>query len=619
MAYVDVTVAVPDVNGWLGTLNSYAQDASSNANSLASTLSRFQGTTFSPDVTFNHYDPSITLTKPDPIDAPIMDLVKRTPPSALVIDIPIVDVGLGDYPEFDSIPASVVIPILPNALDATAPEQDFILDLDKPFPTSPDTTLPLVPSLIDLNLPDDISTTDPLFVGVLPDSALITIPGDTFSFLEDLYSSDLLDDIKTELNLRLHSSTGLAPDIEQALWDRGRDREYTASLQAERGIIEDKASQGFTRPTGALMVALDRSLQETQGKVIELSREVMIKQAELEQENFKFSMQQAINLEDILMREWNNYQQRSFEVAKYLQEISFEIYRLIVAKYNSELETYKAASTVFEAQVRAELIKVETFKAQIDAEKVRGEINEQNIRIYSAQIDAINSTVDMYKVQVQAVSEELRAEGLKVSVYKTEVDAYSAIVGAKSEEYRAYSEQVKAEMSKVDIYDSQVKAYATRVQAYSTGKDIELKQAELEIDIQDLKIKKYLGDIEGFIRQVQADQLTYQSSVDVYKGQLQGYLADISYSTASADLGLKEAENIIDQNKYDVSTAIERIKIRAKIIADNNSNSMEGLKAAGNIYSNLASSSLNAIDVSAGSSGSTSASIGEQWTHALTS
>jgi len=619
MPNVDVDVKIPDIDGWIGVLNGYAQDASSNANSLANSLAKFQGTSYAPEVTFKHYDPTVVLQKPDGIDPPIFEIKDRTPPSALAISIPNVDLGLGDIPELDAISPDVIMPPVPSELDATAPEKTFTLDLDKDFPLSPDTTLPTPPTLVSLDLPDDISVLNPLFEGVIPDSANIDVPGITFNFSEDPYSSSLLDDINTELLLRLSSSTGINPVVEQAIWDRGRDREHTATLDADRGVVEDKSSQGFTRPTGALMSALDRSLQESRGKVIELSREVMIKQAELEQENFKFSMQQAITLESTLINQYNNVQQRSFEVAKYLQEVSFEVFKLLVAKYNTELEAYKASSQVFEAEVKAELIKVEIFKAQIDAEKVKGEINDQNIRVYVAQIEAINSTVEIYKTQVQAVSEELRAEGLKVETYKSDVEAYATLVGAKSDEYRSYSERVKAEMSRVDIYDSQVKAYTSRIQAYSIGKDTEIKQASLKMDIEDLKIKKYLADIEAFIKQVQADQLTYQSSVDVYKGQLQNYMADIGFSTAQSEIGLKAADTIIDQNKYDVSTAIERIKIRANIIADKNNNQLEGLKAAGATYAQLASSSLNAVSVSASAGGSASGSISETWTHALTS
>lgn len=619
MAYVDVNVPLPDVNGWLGTLNAYAQDASNNAQSLAQALSTYRGVNYEPETTFNHYTPNIVLTKPNDIDPPILNIVERTPPSALQIDIPVVDIGLGDFPVLEAIAPNIILPAVPDELTETVPDKTFVLDLDKDFPTAPDSTLPSVPTLVDLNLPDDISVITPLFTGNIPDSASIGVPGNTFYFSEDPYSSTLLSDVQTELLARLQNSTGIPVDVEQAIWDRGRDREQVAALQAERSVVTDRVSQGFTRPSGAAMAALERVVQETQSKVIDLSREIMIKQAELEQENFKFSMQQAISLEGTLISQYNNVQQRAFEVAKYLQEVSFEVYRLLVNKFNVELEAYKTSAQVFQIEVQAELSKVEVFKAQIDAEKTKNEINDQNIRIYQGQISAINTSVEIYKATVQGVAEELRAEALKVEVYKSEVDAYSALVGAKSEEYKAYSDQVKAEVSRVDIYDSQVKAYTSRIQGYSTGKDVEIKQADLEMKVQDLKISKYLADIEGFIKQVQSDQLTYQSSVDSYKSQLQGYLADVSYNTSVANIGLKEADVIIQQNEFDVTTAIERIKVRAGLIRDENANRVEGLKAAGATYAQLAGSSLSSINVSTSASGSAGASIGENWTHTLTS
>ena len=617
MANVDVNVPLPDVDGWLGTLNSYAQDASQNAQSLAQALSTFRGANYEPETSFDKYTPNIVLTKPTDIDAPILEIIERTPPSALQIDIPIVDIGLGDFPILEAIAPNIILPAVPDALTEAVPEKNFTLDLDKPFPLAPDSTLPSLPTLVDLNLPDDISIITPLFDGVIPDSASIGVPGNTFFFSEDPYSSSLLTDIQSELLSRLQGGTGIPVNVEQAIWDRGRDREQVAALQAERSITVDRVSQGFTRPSGAAMAALERVVQETQGKIIDLSREVMIKQAELEQENFKFSMQQAISLESTLISQYNNVQQRAFEVAKFLQEVSFEVYKLLVNKFNVELEAYKTSAQVFQIKVQAELSKVEVFKAQIDAEKTKNEINDQNIRIYQGQISAINTSVEIYKATVQAVAEELRAEALKVEVYKSEIDAYSALVGAKSEEFRAYSDQVKAEVSRVDIYDSQVKAFTSRIQGYSIGKDVEIKQADLEMKVQELKITKYLADIEGFIKQVQSDQSVTQSNVDNYRAQLQAYLADVGFNTAAANIGLKEADVIIQQNEFDVTTAIERIKVRAQLISDENKNRVAGLQAAGATYAQLAGSSLNAIKVSTSASGSAGANVSETYNHAL--
>lgn len=615
--YVNAEVVVPDINGWLQTLNSYAVSASSSATDLADKLSSHSGITYDFDTDFKRHTPNIEVSRPARISSPSLSLPDRIKPSDLILEVPNLNLSDTNEPILEATSPSLNLPNTPSELSVSLPDKNFTLDLDKEFPVAPVSDLPDVPTLITLDLPDPINIANPIFEGVLPDSSSIIVPGNIFSYNENFYNSDLLDKVKSELSDRLSESTGLNPAVEAALWNRERDREQTALLQNERTLLTERASSGLSRPSGATLAALDEIVQQNQNKIIELSREIMIKQAELEQDNIKFSIQQSISLENILLREHNNVQQRSFEVARYIQDIAIELYKALISKYNSEVEAYKASAAVFQARIQAELSKVEIYKAEIDAQKVRGEINEQNINVYLAQIDAIKSTVDIYKIKVSAVSEELRAEGLKIDAYKTEVDAYSSSASAKAEEYRAYSENIKGELAKVDVFDSQVKAFATRLEGYSISKNLEIKQAELKMEGESLRIKKYLADIEGFISEVNADQQIYKNSVDIFRGELQAYLADVNYNISVSDIALKESEIITDQNKFEANSSIEKIKIKANQINSENDGRIEGLKAAGNIHSQLAVSSLNAVNVSASAGGEINVELSEHYQHSL--
>ena len=58
---VDVTVNVPDVDSWLNVLNDYANDAISNAGSIANSLENFTPTQFTTDVDFLSIDTNVSL------------------------------------------------------------------------------------------------------------------------------------------------------------------------------------------------------------------------------------------------------------------------------------------------------------------------------------------------------------------------------------------------------------------------------------------------------------------------------------------------------------------------------------------------------------------------------
>jgi len=599
---IDIVIEGTNVNSWITTLDTYAREAFDDASWMADRLSTVPIHYSTPSVSFESVDtsiPGLVASKPT---KPNVSLPSRTLPSAIAINYPDVTTGVDLPPDFTEPDPSINLPSVPDPLSISAPLKDFTLNLDPDFPIAPDDPLPSVPTPLDLDLPvpEDISI--PLFDQDLPTSSGIVVPGITFAFSEDLYSSELLTKVKDELLSRLSGGTGINPVVEQAIYDRGRDRESQLAVLAERSLLEER-SVGFSRPPGSVQSALDDIIQETQSKLTSLSRDIMIKQAELEQENIKTSIQQTIALEDILIREHNNVQQRAFDVARYVQDLAVEIYKAQVAQYNLELEAYKAFAQAYNLRVQAELSKIEIFKAQIDAEKLKGDINEQNIRIYLAQIDAVKTNVEIYKGLVSAVSEKLRAENLKIEAYKADIQAYSEQVRAKASEYSMYAEQIKGELGKVDIFDAKVRSYTSKVQAYSASNDILLKQADLKKDIEVLKIDKYKADLEGYIKQVQADQLIYQSAVDVYRGEAQLYLADIELGSKSAELKIKEADSVILQNRNKADIALSNAQISAESIKNAYDQYIVSRKAAGDIYSQIGGSAMNAMNVGMSVSG----------------
>ena len=608
---VDVSVTSPDIESWFGRLDSYASGAISNAAHVASGLNGFYEKQYSPEVAFDPIVTSVSLgqTVPKPV-APSLSVPNRNFPSAPSISSK--DIIVGDAPIFTEPDPSLNMPATPSPLSILPPSKDFTINTSFDYPTAPSTTDPTLPSLVDIVLPTLESINIPTFSLAFPTSNATAIPGVTFAFNEVYYSSPLLSGIKDALLSRITGGTGLTPIVEAAIWNRGRDREQRASLQAERTLLVERGQMGLSRPSGATRAALDQIVQDTQSKMIELSREIMIKQAELEQENIKNSIQQAIALEDILIREKNNINQRSFEVAKYVQDLQIELFKLAVSKFESEIAAYTAYSTTFKIMVEVELNKLDIYKGLLDGERLKGEINKQKTDLYLAQWEGVKAKVAIYKELIAAISERIKGESLKLDVFKSDIDAYSAQVSAKASEYTIYSEQIKGELAKTQVFDSKVKAFASKIQGYASIADVAVKRSEVDATLQGLNIKKYEADIEAFIKLVQSDQIAYQNAVELYKGQSQLYLADIGLGRANAELALKQADNTIEQNKYKADISIENAKITLASLQASYNATLEGKKAAGSIYSQIGSSALAAINVSAGVNGSVSVAAQEQ-------
>ena len=614
MALVDISanVTLPDVQSWFTTLNGYASDAITHASSAASSLLTFTPIALTPSVTFDSIQTNVGLGSVQVPSTPLVPPLDRNLPSP--INVGSVDINLPTAPTLDASPPSVSFMAVPSPLNITAPVQDFVLNMDYSFPITPDYTLPSVPTLQSLTIPTSQVFDLPIFDMPFPTNNLV-VPGLTFNWSDTPYSDSLLTQVKNELSIRLQGGTGLSPVVEAAIWNRGRDRESKTALLAERTALVDRASQGFSRPTGAMMSLLDQITQESQSKIIDLSRDIMVKQAELEQENLKSSIQQTIALEEVLIREYNVYAQRAFEVAKYTQDVQIELYKASVSLYNTQVEAYKSFTISYQAKVQAELSKIEIFKAQIEAQKLIGDINEQSIRVYVARIEAVKTNVEIYKELIQAVAIKLETQKIQVDVFKTKIDAYSAQVAAKASEYSMYSEQVKGQMAVVGVYDSQVKAYASRVQAYASTADVTIKKADTQVEVQKLNLGKYDSDIKAYIAAVQADQLVYGAATEVYRSQAEMYSANVGMVKASAELALKQSENTITQNKYKADIAIQNANISLESVKAAYQAALQAQTNAGNIYSQIGGSALSAIHVSSAANGSIN--VDAQETHSF--
>lgn len=261
-------------------------------------------------------------------------------------------------------------------------------------------TINIVPPSVDTNFTPiafDLTAFQTL-LGTKP-----TDPQNTFAFTEIPYSSNLLTDLRARLLEWVDgASTGLLPSVEQAIWDRGRAREVVTSNRKISEAVRSYAMRGFSKPQGALSLEIQDAVQTAQDASNTLSRDVMIKQADLEQSNRRFSFEQAEKIEEALIQYQNQQMLRAIESAKILQQFVIDIFHEDVVAYGVETQAYSA-------RVGAE---VAAFKAKSDVA-----IAEANLRLEQARVQlqtyvqAITLTVEKLKASAQ-ISSQLCASAL---------------------------------------------------------------------------------------------------------------------------------------------------------------------------------------------------------------
>jgi len=527
--------------------------------------------TFSPinDPTINYGG----LVKPDDLNA-----TKPTAPNNIR------EFNENDYPD---------LPTIEYACGLTIPCPPTLEDLD--FPAAPDITLPTSPDFVSPTL-----------------SA--PLPNDVLEFFYTPYSSDLQTAVSGELLDRIQNGgTGLNNSVEQAIWDRARNREDINANRSELEVINAQEARGFERPTGSHLAALDFLAQETQSKIADLSREVAIKQAELEQRNLEYSIQAAISLEGQLLQAHLQQQDLAFRAAEAKVRLAYELYGLQINQLQAELDIYKTNFQVFTAQVQAELAEIEIYKTQIEAQAQISQVNNQLVDIYRARIGAVSEAVNVFRAETDAVNSQVEAEKLKLDLYGSELDAYTKEIEAFRSEYDGYVAQLNAEKTKADIYKTEADVYATRVQAYATQVDVRAKEADVAIEGEKLELDAYRSRLALQDSKFSAAKAKAQAISDYVRSEGTRFASEtqLGIATTTASIKASEANASIARNKSDV--ALSNAQVYSSNINAYRDALLRGAISLAELTSATQQSAMGALDVGAKISSNASDSLSQSY------
>jgi len=386
-----------------------------------------------------YIEPSIETTVPD---------INITAPGSIVID-PFLE---------QNIPAAPDISEYPD-MPATPSTSEY------PFPDEPVFTFPTPPVLTDIVIPDFIeeniapmSESMPSIDFAVPSVGEIQPGALTYDSLMEAIKQRLLDNLAD-------GGTMINPLVEADIWNRDRERRQQALQDSLDSVTAMWARLGWSVPDGLLAGSLNAVHKEYLDKDIDASREISIKQAEMEQAGISKTLELGYGVEQVIMTAENEYAKRVMEASRYTAEITIEIYKARVAQYNAMLEGFKADAAVYKTRIEAEIARADVFKTKISALQIISQIDESKIKIYASHIGAIQQLVDLYKTKIQAVATLYEAENQKILRFKAQIDAYVATVEGITKKY----------MTSVEGFKAYVTAWSTSAESQTRIKDLNMK------------------------------------------------------------------------------------------------------------------------------------------------
>lgn len=575
----------------------YAASAFSNAQYLIGQLAG-AGTTLNnvhftiPSVNPGSFTSSIQLA-----NAPVPNITFNMPeqpfdPGLGAVD----DLAIGPAPEFTAQPLPLNLPSTPGVLTAAVPTAPTINEVATP--NAPTIVLPDAPSLLGITIPLAPNLNIPSFTGTL--AMAPAAPANTFAFTETAYTDTLLQSLQNNLNIWVNGThTGLDPVVEAAIWERGRARENVALGRKILDAYRNFASRGFSKPPGVLSVELERAGQDTINTLSDQSRDVMIKQADLEQTNRRFAFETAAKVEADLLTYNNLIAQRAFEAARYVQQVAIDIFNGLVQEFSAQVQAYNTQAQVYKTLIDAELTKLESYKAQLEGQRIMGELNLQSVEIYKARITAALSQIEIFKAQVEAANLVLEGNKVRIESFGQQINAYDAQVRAKSAEYNGYATAVQAEVAKIEVFKGQAQAYSSVVQGYSTAVNAAVAKSNQQIEIrQRLPIDMFKARTEVFRAQVDGEAARVNANAKIFDSQVQTFSADATAKIGQLNVGVQAYKTQVDALNNNASVQAQVAKSNVDAIISGTQVLVEAIKGGAQTSAQLAAAALSAVNLS---------------------
>lgn len=303
-------------------------------------------------------------------------------------------------------------------------------------------------------------------------------PGEIdLGYNEASYYSDIQNALMAALvDFIENGGTGIDADTEDALWERGRERQIVLNENLYNEANNHIASKGYNLPACILTGLLSESLTEQNRADIQLEHEILIEQARLTRVQSDYSIQAAIAFEGQEKVHFNNIANRTLDAAKTAVQVVIDLY----------------------------LVKLNAYITKVEAARVEAEI----AKIQANAVAATNeNTVNVYKADIEGYRAKLQAE---IGIAETIAKIYGF-------EVMAYETEAKTAMLSLD---AQIKEYQGRIDQAKNETVLSLKEAEM-------MISEYLGSL----------QLTATSTLTKGRIYSQWLAAALGMANASASLG----------------------------------------------------------------------------------
>ncbi len=540
----DVATTVAAVNTQITNANDRAESASNSSDSFLKDL-RDAAMSTAPAIAvtlpgnISIYVPPISAVAPERPTTAIDEIKSRigVPPQTIFVTTAVNT----NYPTLNEKEITKPIISLPTAPDFTTevtavkPFIEDVINAITPTETVPDK----LTNIGDYTIPSPPAITIADF-GLPVPAYDLTVPDIEFSYVETEYTSAL----KTALAAKLLSDvqnggSGLSEEVEDAIWERTRDRDNRDYEEAATKLDSRWAGKGFSLPDGTLPELHQDLIVDDRNQRLERSRDILIKQAELAQLNTHFAITSSLSLEQLEIAHANEVANRAMEVSKSTMELGIAFYNLKIGDYNIQLERAKLQAVEQAGRLEGEKLRLEAYKVELMEVQAKGALDKDRMAEYNLDLERYEKLIKLFNAEQGAVQTAIGIEGLKLGLYEANIKDFSSRLDAQRNEALLYEAQVRGELGKVQVYTAELEAEKTRVATLKVQTDIEIAKVNENVKLQDLELRAFLGNIEAYKATTGMASVELSQEGIMYGHDVNKFRAEIQKDVSQLTLGVE--------------------------------------------------------------------------------
>lgn len=538
-------------------------------------------------------------------------------PSALTISAP--DIAIDSFT--DTVP---VLDTAPTLDFGTEPTLDFgtaptapTLDVVTVPTDAPTVTIPDVPTYLALSTPTfggvDLHTDFLTKLNDVPTLSLVAPTPYTYNVSEEFKSTTLATVMQGLMARWQQGGTGLPTAVEEAIWNRARDREAKIAQAAIDDIDRQGENLGFPIPVGTTTALRLLRQQEFYDKVSGASRDISIKQAEMEQENIKHALDKCVELEGQLMTYAVNMERLSFDNAAKIADNAIAIYNAQVEYLRALVAAYQVYATAYDTLLKGEQLKLDTYRAELQAEMNKAETNRVLVEQYRVQVQAQEALISMFTARVNAARAQVEVNVARVQAYGQSVQAYVAGVNGETAKVEAYKVGVQAQGEKMRAYevgvDAQVKFFGAKTDAFRAKVGAQGESARAQLAYYTGTVQAKTAEWQGWSARVGGEAERFRALTAKQGAILNAYVAETQAIVAKTQQDTMRWEVAVKQYEAQAEFSLNVQKVNADVIQATRAVQLDAAKAGAQVFSQLTAASMGLLHVQAGVSGSASDNV----------